>query len=39
LKAKKAKELAVGKITKSGEKDVRDTNISDKLALGRAKKV
>jgi hypothetical protein len=34
----KMKDASVGKITKSGEKDVRDTNISDNIALGRAKK-
>jgi hypothetical protein len=32
------KDASVGKITKSGEKDIRDTKVSDKLALGRAKK-
>jgi hypothetical protein len=34
----KMKDASVGKITKSGEKDIRDTKVSDKLALGRAKK-
>jgi len=35
---KKAADLAVGRITKPGEKDVRDIKVSDKIALGRAKK-
>jgi len=38
-KAKKtAADRAVGKITQRGELDARDTTISDKVALGRAKK-
>lgn len=34
----KARELAVGKITAPGEKDVRDTSVKDVVALGREKK-
>ena len=34
----KIKDLSVGKITKKGERDVRDTNVGDTIALGRAKK-
>ena len=37
-KVKTAKELAVGKITNAGEKDIRDTNVADNIALGRSKK-
>ena len=36
--AVKAKELSVGKITKSGERDVRDVDVPDVVALGREKK-
>lgn len=34
----KAKDLAVGKITKKGERDVRAKGVSDVVALGRKKK-
>ena len=34
----KIKDLAVGKITKSGERDVRNTKVGDRIALGRVKK-
>lgn len=32
------RELAVGKVTKSGERDTRDPNVPDVVALGREKK-
>jgi hypothetical protein len=35
---KKAKDIAVGKITKKGERDVRAKNVPDIVALGRKKK-
>jgi len=34
----KIKDLEVGKITKKGERDVRDIRVPDKIALGRSKK-
>lgn len=36
--AQKAKDKAVGKITKPGERDIRDIRVKDKQALGREKK-
>ena len=36
--AEKKQQLAVGKVVKPGEKDVRDPRVPDTVALGRAKK-
>jgi hypothetical protein len=38
IKAQKAKDTAVGKITGADQRDVRDTNVADVVALGRSKK-
>jgi hypothetical protein len=38
IKAQKAKDTAVGKITGADQRDVRDTNVDDVVALGRSKK-
>ncbi len=38
IKAQKAKDVSVGKITGADQRDVRDVNVSDVVALGRSKK-
>ena len=38
IKAQKAKDVSVGKITGTDQRDVRDVNVADVVALGRAKK-
>ena len=38
IKAQKAKDVSVGKITGTDQRDVRDVNVADVVALGRSKK-